>query len=70
LVTRFFVLPKIRDIKVPILLVRESEYVDWLPREEDKVTVVKLTDGKVNHIDFTAEQATLKRLLGIIPIEK
>jgi hypothetical protein len=70
LVTRFIVMPKMRDIKVPILLVRESEYVAWLPREEDKVTVIKLTDGKVNHIDFTAEKETLRRLLGIFSVEK
>ncbi|MEW8625744.1 MAG: hypothetical protein AB2551_08345 [Candidatus Thiodiazotropha sp.] len=67
LVTYLFVLPKIKDIKPPIYLVKEPEQTAWLPRAEDKVTVVKLANGKVEHISFTRDETTLKRLLDIPP---
>jgi hypothetical protein len=70
LVSRFIALPRMRDITTPILLVREAENASWLPSKEDKVTVVKVVDGKVAQIDFTAEKERLRRLLGVFPVEK
>lgn len=67
LVTRLFVLPRMRDIAPPILLVRESGKVAWLPRKEEKVTVIKLSGGKVDHISFTDDEVTLKTILGPPP---
>ncbi|ODB85105.1 hypothetical protein A3195_14730 [Candidatus Thiodiazotropha endoloripes] len=69
LVTRLFVLPEMRDIEPPILLVREPEKVAWLPREEEKVTVIKLAGGKVDHISFTDDEVTLKTILGLLPTD-
>jgi hypothetical protein len=70
LVSRFIALPRMRDITTPILLVREAENASWLPSKEDKVTVIKVVDGKVAQIDFTAEKERLRRLLEIFPVEK
>jgi hypothetical protein len=65
LVTRFFVMPKMRKIDSPIFLVRNPEQAVWLPKEEDKVTLVKLTAGKITQISFSADEESLRSILGI-----
>jgi hypothetical protein len=65
LVTRLFVLPKMRKIDSPIYLARNSGQAAWLPKKEDKVTLVKLTNGSVTQISFLTNEESLRSILGI-----
>jgi hypothetical protein len=65
MVTRLFVLPKMRKISSPIYLARTPEQAAWLPKEEDKVTLLKLTNGSVTQISFSADEESLRSILNL-----
>jgi len=65
LVTRMFVLPKMRERAYPVLLARESGLTDFMPREADRITVIRLEEGRVESINFLSEAAQLRELIGI-----
>ena len=54
LVTKMFALPAMRALPFPIGLARESAVLADLPRQKAAVTVIRLADGKVQGIDYSA----------------
>jgi hypothetical protein len=67
LIARLFALPKMRKIASPIYLIREEDQAVWLPRQEDKLTLVALADGLVSKITYPADEETLKSTLELQP---
>jgi hypothetical protein len=63
LIARFFALPKMRKISSPIYLVREDSQADWLPKQEDKLTLVALSDGHVRDINYSESEETIRSML-------
>jgi hypothetical protein len=64
LIARFIALPKMRKIDAPICLVREAKDAIWLPKMEDKLTLVKLAAGQVKAISYTSDEMAVRSLLG------
>ena len=65
LVTRMFALPAMRALPFPIGLARDAGVLADLPRQKGAVTVLRLTDGQVTGVDFAADPARLRKLLGL-----
>ena len=63
-ITSWFALPKMKKFNFKIALIYEDEVGDIIPREEDKITVIKLTDNNVTSIDFV-EANTLDTILNL-----
>jgi len=55
-----FILPKMKKYSFEILISTESKFSEQFPREEDKLTVLKLENGVVQEIVFVADEAGLK----------
>jgi len=55
-----FILPKMKKYSFEILISTESKFSEQFPREEDKLTVLKLENGVVQEITFVADEAGLK----------
>lgn len=66
LVTRMFALPSFRERTFPILLVRETEPVGFLPRQPGAVTLLTLDAGKIAAIDYANDEAALNQLLKLL----
>jgi len=65
LITRMFMLPKMRELDYPVLLARESGLTDFMPREAGQITVIRLEEGRVASINFLSEAAQLRELIGL-----
>jgi hypothetical protein len=65
LIARIFALPKMRKISSPIYLVREEDQADWLPKQDDKLTLVALSDGLVRDISYSESEETIRSMLGL-----
>lgn len=63
LVTSLFALPSFRARSFRILLAREAQLVDFLPRKADAVTVLTLDAGRITAIEFAGDEAALEQLL-------
>ncbi len=59
-VTRSFALPKMRQRPYPILLVQDAQQADFMPREKDAVTVLRIKGGKVLSVAFARDEAAVK----------
>lgn len=59
-VTRSFALPKMRQRPYPILLVQEPQQADFMPREKDAVTVLRVHGGKVLSVAFARDEVAVK----------
>jgi len=55
-----FILPKMKKYSFEILISTESKFSEQFPREEDKLTVLKIENGVVQEIIFVADEAGLK----------
>ncbi|RUM69214.1 MAG: hypothetical protein DSZ07_05165 [Sulfurovum sp.] len=55
-----FILPKMKKYSFEILISTESKFSEQFPREEDKLTLLKLENGVVQEIVFVADEAGLK----------
>lgn len=63
LIARFFALPKLRKIDSPIYLVEKTGAVAWLPREDDKLTLLMLSNGIIEKISFIGDKETMSSML-------
>lgn len=60
ILTKMFILPKMRDYKYPILLIYDKNNHIFLERD-DKLTVYKLEKGLIKSIDFASTSYELER---------
>ncbi|MET0121641.1 MAG: hypothetical protein ABW124_11420 [Candidatus Thiodiazotropha sp. 6PLUC9] len=65
LISRFIALPKMRDIPSPILVSREADQVAWIPKKEDKLTLIFTQKGKVSDIIYSNDEEEIRALLKI-----
>jgi len=68
LVTRMFALPRLRELKFPIALVRDAAQVAQvadIPREAGAATVLSLEDGRIAKVSLARTPAELRALLGL-----
>jgi hypothetical protein len=68
LVTRMFALPKLRELRFPIALVREPVQVAQvtdIPRTAGAATVLRLQDGRVAQVATARQAGELRALLGL-----
>jgi len=52
LISKFFALPKMRKFPYDVLLISDSKNANFIPKKNGKLTVIKLTNLKVNSISF------------------
>lgn len=64
LITRLIAMPRMRDYSYPLLLIRDDRTGAYFPQMPEQVTVLRLIGGKVAAIDYAADIATLRRLVG------
>ena len=55
-----FILPKMKKYSFEILISSDSKFSERFPREEDKLTVLKIENGVVGEIVFVDDEADLK----------
>ena len=55
-----FILPKMKKYSFEILISSDSKFSKRFPREENKLTVLKIENGVVQEIIFVADEAGLK----------
>lgn len=65
LITRLVALPRMRERPYRILLVDDPVQVEFLPRRPKAVTVLRLTDGRVEETLFATEDAELAAALAV-----
>ncbi len=58
-----FILPKIKKYNFEILISTDSKFSELFPREEDKLTVLKLENGVVQETIFIRNEAELKEII-------
>lgn len=64
LITKMFALPKMRDYAFNMAVVMDEEKVaDW-PRQENKITAIKIDNFAVTNVDYLATSAEIKTWLG------
>ena len=63
IITKLFALPKMRKYKHTIYLHNTEEFAKFVPSKEEKITVIKLQNGKVKSISFISTEAELKSAL-------
>lgn len=59
MITKMFALPNMRERPYSILLAHDAKEAEFMPRQKDYVTVVKVNAGKVDKILFIKDEATL-----------
>ncbi len=65
LIARLFALPKLRKVGSPIYLCKENELVAWIPKKEEMITLLKLSNGTVEQISFTDNEDVIRKILEI-----
>ena len=55
-----FIIPKMKKYSFEILVSTNSEFSEQFPREEDKLTVLKIENGVVQEVIFVGDEAELK----------
>ncbi|WGZ93116.1 MAG: hypothetical protein QJT81_14995 [Candidatus Thiothrix putei] len=59
MITKMFALPNMRERPYSILLAHDAKEAEFMPRQKDHVTLVKVKAGKVDKILFIKDEATL-----------
>jgi len=59
MITRMFALPKMRKRPYRILLAEDADTLAFLPRHQNQVTVISLDKGRVERLDFVADESGL-----------
>lgn len=59
IITKMFVLPKMRDYKYPILLIYDDKGDKFL-RKDDKITIYTLKNTQISNIDFISSKKELE----------
>ena len=62
-VTRMFALPKMRDYPYTVLLGKEPADTAMLPRQEGRLTVLRMADGQVSDVDYVDSSQGLAEVL-------
>lgn len=62
MITKMFALPKMQERPYSILLAGDAQDVAFMPREKNKVTVVKLKAGEVDSVSFVEDTAALSQV--------
>ncbi|MES9833857.1 MAG: hypothetical protein ABW139_16600 [Candidatus Thiodiazotropha sp. DIVDIV] len=65
LISRFFALPKMREIASPILVTQDPDLVAWIPKKESKLTLIFAQGGKVSKIIYSSDEEEIRVLLNI-----
>lgn len=65
LISKFIAMPRLKKLEYPIGLARTKESLEQIPREDEKATVIKLSEGKVASVITTDSSATIKQLLAL-----
>ncbi len=60
IITKMFALPKMQKYKHPVYLHYEEQFQDFVPHHEEKITLVRINDGKVENISYISTQEELK----------
>ena len=60
IITALFALPKMKKYKHPIYLHYEEEFQNFIPHLEEKLTLVRIQDGKVKDIFYVSTTEELK----------
>ncbi|MCK5855244.1 MAG: hypothetical protein KAG56_08475 [Sulfurovaceae bacterium] len=58
-----FIMPKMKKYSFEILISTDSKFSKLFPREEDKLTVIKLENGVVQEIIFVGNEVGLKETI-------
>lgn len=61
IITRIFVIPKLRDYKYDILLIYDENSTKFL-KQDDKVTIYSILNGEVNNINYISTKSELEGL--------
>jgi hypothetical protein len=61
IITRIFVIPKLRDYKYDILLIYDENSTKFL-KQGDKVTIYSILNGEVNNIKYISTKSELEGL--------
>jgi hypothetical protein len=72
LVTRMFALPKLRELRFPIGLVRDPAQVAQvadIPRQTGSATVLRLEAGRIVQSTTASNAAELRAVLGLPPVK-
>ncbi len=62
-VSRMFALPKMRDYSYRVLIGHEEADTAMFPRQEGRLTVMRIASGKITQIDFADSAEQLMALL-------
>jgi hypothetical protein len=60
IITNMFALPKLQKYKHLIYLHYDDEFENFLPNEEEKITIVRIKDKKVESVSFISTKEELK----------
>jgi hypothetical protein len=58
-VTKMFALPKMREFSYSVLLGIEEGELDFIPREDERITLLKIQKNKIVEIQFVASEEEL-----------
>jgi hypothetical protein len=62
LITQMFALPKMRKLPYSILLAEDALTVSFIPRQQNRVTVIRLKQGRVESIQFISTEIAIDAL--------
>jgi hypothetical protein len=65
LVTRLFALPALRALPFRVGLARDAASLAELPRERGAVTLLRLSDGRLDGVDYLRDTARIRAALGL-----
>ncbi len=63
LLRKTIILPKMKKNSFKILTITDKEFANQFPKEEDRLTILKLDNGKVQTISFAKDEVELKKAI-------
>ena len=60
IITKLFALPKMQEYKHPIYLHYKDQFENFMPHQEEKLTILRIKDGKVESISYISTVEELK----------
>ena len=64
-ITRMFALPALRALPFRVGLARDASLLADVPRQRGAVSVIRLSEGRVDRIDFASDEVQLRSALGL-----
>ncbi|MEM0909352.1 MAG: hypothetical protein AAGJ37_00140 [Pseudomonadota bacterium] len=65
LISKFIAMPRLQKLPYSIALARDKEQLVSIPREDDKTTVVKLNEGRIEAITIADSATEIKGMLAL-----